>query len=205
MAGPALLKRAASRCFQFWHAICGTSVSGIFKRSRLSGRNRIYTSALVNLNRHSFVMLMNSVSSILTLVTVLIHSVLGCCWHHEHACDFGHDHGQAVAVHTHDIDDHDHHDGHHHHGHHQDGDDQPAPDDDHSGHDGCEDGSCIVVFGPRVDLKAQLDATMCLPVPSSATLLVVVTQSQDGGVPCESPPWRVGSAPLYALTQVWLV
>ncbi len=144
-------------------------------------------------------MLMNSVSSILTLVAVLVHSVLGCCWHHEHACDFGHDHELAVAVHSHDSEDHDHH------RHHQDGDDEPAPEDDHSGHDGCEDGSCNVVFGPRVDVKAQLDATMYLPVLSTATFLVIAIQSHHGGVPCESPPWRCGSVPLYAMTQVWLV
>jgi hypothetical protein len=174
--------------------------------SRPATINPIYTSVLAVSNRQSSVVLMNAISSILTTVAVLIHSVLGCCLHHSHGCEFGHEH--VVSTHA------DKHGGHNHHHCHDDShSDESTPadnhgdnhGDDHGDHEDCDEDNCSFISVLRNDVKSQLAAAPTwLPAPCSMICLPTLTMTHCSGIGSEGPPWLAASRPLHALTQVWL-
>ena len=143
----------------------------------------------------------------LMIGVMLLHSVVGCCWHHAHShaapiserhATF---HGHATcrsfghAEHDHD-DDHDHHQ----HGPvgSQDGSDSEEP------HDMCEHGECVYVAGKSVELSA--------PVASFAPAPVVVELVDSGivAMPVRAPKtgWRTPSETALAVCarlSVWRI
>jgi hypothetical protein len=146
---------------------------------------------------------MNTFASILTTITVLIHSVLGCCVHHSHGCEMVHEHSVAVESaaehdehsHTcgHESPSHDDHDPQH------DGDQSG----DHEGHGQCDEDACSFVTTSRVDFQSSLSAVWLIPTTDCLSAADASKGSRDG-FPTESPP-RYVSKPLYALSQAWLV
>jgi len=146
---------------------------------------------------------MNTFASILTTITVLIHLVLGCCVHHSHGCEMGHEHNVAVEG-VAERDEHSHECGHESPSHddhraQQDGDES----DGRSKDDQCDEDTCSFVTASPLDLQLSLLPTWLTP---STVCLSDADRSNcsHDALPAESPPGHV-SRPLYALSQAWLV
>jgi len=144
------------------------------------------------------------IASLLTLSATLVHSVLGCCWHHDHAL-----HGHAAVCAIADVDvaahaspvacgacaghypepvsDHD---------------EEPCPDDD--SHRGCHDAQCVYVAtdsGHWPNVLAQF-ATFVSPVCPNEMLRPAVL---DVGFLTIDEPSPGSAAAVRAELQVWLI
>lgn len=145
------------------------------------------------------------VHSLMTGV-MLLHGIIGCCWHHAHSHDgpVSHQHaarhGHATCMtfghsgHDHDDDDH------HHHGpvDSQDDSDPEEP------HDSCEHRVCVYLVGKSVELSA--------PVASFAPAPVVIEllDSAMVAMPVRAPKagWRTPSETALAVCarlSVWRI
>lgn len=145
------------------------------------------------------IVMLSQLVPVLTLAATLLHSVLGCCWHH------GHDvkapsrpeqvsqHSQACA--------------HHHHGHHHDRSvacENESSDDPCEHQDGqCHEPSCVYVVGKYFEMPPapMLDAWLTVEMTEGHPTLTVASAHSSVVMP---PPMR--SAPeLRALLQVWVI
>lgn len=140
---------------------------------------------------------MKTIPHILTLATILIHSVFGCCWHHAHACETDHVDVETTVAHDHG------------HSHDTPDSDESIPvdhhDGDHSEDDGCDEGSCTFISAARGDIESQLDSVMLVPTLLNIACTVTLQLTQHGGFGANNSPLQSVSEPLCALTQVWLL
>ncbi len=145
--------------------------------------------------------MIRTVVGTITIVSMLAHALLGCCWHHDHdrASGSGGEHDErALADHDHDA----HHDGKSSderaagHGH-----DSPEPC-DHE-HSGCCDEKCKSLASSRVRPLARrvLRALDLVPAPQAATVLLVQRRPASS----EDDALRAAPPPLAKLTGVWLL
>lgn len=140
----------------------------------------------------------------LMIGVMLLHGVIGCCWHHAHSHDgalsdphaacHGHARGMTFGHAGHD------HDDHHHHG-------PVGPQDDSDSEepqDPCEHGECVYLVGKSVELST--------PVASFAPVPVVVELVDAAQVvlPVRAPKagWRTPSETALAVCArlgVWRI
>ena len=142
--------------------------------------------------------------SILTTAAVLIHSVLGCCWHHSHQCKLGHVSGVLQTV--------EHRECAHHHAkslvhqagladdHRQGQSDGSKPSDDKR----CDDGVCSFIWVARVAAKSRI-----VPMWHAASIdegcAVASVHRFHQAFGRIDRAWFLPLAPLRAMTQVWRV
>jgi hypothetical protein len=148
---------------------------------------------------------MNLIFSSLTTVSILTHSVFGCCWHHSHSCGAGHAEAEEAVVAT--VGD----DGHACcvHGHHSSTsnlvDEDASKDvlsDNHSGHEVCEDSGCWMFSVARTDFTIQLVvATVTILQDDAAELRRVLFATGESPV----SPWQKLHKPVRAMMQAWLL
>jgi hypothetical protein len=142
---------------------------------------------------------MNAVFAILTTASILIHSALGCCWHHSHHCEVVHAEVTAVGNDIHG------HEGCFHHQHQSTASSESstneAPDGNRSGHENCDDTDCWMFSVTRPDFTFQLTVTTAIVGQHDATSL--------GRTPFLADPlfgpWQKPNEPLRAMTQTWLL
>lgn len=165
-----------------------------------------------------------SLTSILTLSAMLLHSILGCCSHHAHACEHGHavencavghdGHEGEIVHHGHD------------HGHHRHHDDEGDCDAEHGlaahgdghvddeshecphgpcGHE-CQGGDCTYTQTSNVKTPAPADGGLWFPLPiveqfvsalNGLNGLLLPGQAETG------PPDALAACCCRAMTQVW--
>ncbi len=103
-------------------------------------------------------------STVITAIALLLHALLGCCWHHGHAHAMGcdHQHGAALAEsacheHSHEHDDA------------EDSQSQPQP--DGGCPESCDEGSCVFVRAESnpAGQMALAGAVDFVPLPLAAT------------------------------------
>lgn len=148
--------------------------------------------------------MLSKVASLFALIPMLLHSILGCCWHHEHA------HGNAaVASVISTVEETAEHDGHHaacaHHG--DSGANESGDQDGHRcPHSPCEEGRCVVAE-TAVSVTPEtivLNWDRSVGIVAIAVPCVEVSQSSSRE---ESTDGRTlpSSSQRRALRQVWLV
>lgn len=165
-----------------------------------------------------------SLTSILTMSAMLLHSILGCCTHHAHACEHGHVVEGCVAGHDEHESEHVE-QSHEEHGHdHQHGEKSEhehdgvavAHEDGHGDHESqecphgpcgfdCEGGDCTFTQPSKVKTPNPADSGLCFPVAithefvSSVTGLVLKDRSDSG------PPRALSACCCRTMVQVWLI
>lgn len=128
------------------------------------------------------------------LLPMLVHSILGCCWHHAHSqCDLSCEHSTAES-----------HAGHRHaHDQRPENNDPvvPMP----CGHDeSCDDVRCVYLAAESVQNALALDRPLQVAALDSCCILISgapVTPSRNSQQSLEDPT----SSQHRALTQVWVV
>jgi hypothetical protein len=128
---------------------------------------------------------MSAFSSILTTAAVLIHSVLGCCWHHSHQCEWDGVSGvpqsaeQSRLAHQHRGCSHHHRDTRTFTRHESDNHRQrESGGGDSSDHGHCDGGGCVFVSIVPTDARSRTVWPLCLaPVDEVHTLASVLSQS----------------------------
>ena len=133
--------------------------------------------------------------TIVTLATVSLHVLLGCCWHHGHQCETGvvttemsvdscpcHDDSKSSDSESRD-------DGHHNHG------------------SDCCDGTSCTFYSPNdFGSEQYLTLSFRLPAPDAdnfANLLALIQQTSCADVCIDQS--SAASEPLHALKQVWMI
>ena len=174
-------------------------------------------------------LMFQSLTSILTMSAMLLHSILGCCTHHAHACEHGHVVEGCVAEHDeHEGESAGHSDdGHGDHGRQHHGEETDAGHDDHDGltvaqedgHDDhethecphgpcgfdCEGGDCTYTQSSKVKTPAPGDAGLWFPLAithefvSPVTGLFIADRADSG------PPRAAAACCCRTMTQVWLI
>jgi len=145
---------------------------------------------------------MNSIFSILTTASILIHSVFGCCWHHSHSSEDGH--AEVVASTVGD----DVHAccSHHHHSSasivSDEGASEDAPGHNHSDHEACDDSDCWLFSVARADFTFQLAVTTATIGQDDAAEL---SYTSFAAGECQFAPWQKPYERLRAMTQTWLL
>lgn len=128
------------------------------------------------------------------LLPMLVHSILGCCWHHAHsACDLPCEHSTAES-----------HAGHRH-AHDQcpeNRDTSAPPRSEHN--ESCDDVRCVYLAAEPVQNALALDRQLPVAALDSCCILIfdaTVTPSRNAQQSLEDPT----SSQHRALTQVWVV
>lgn len=153
---------------------------------------------------------MSTFSSILTTAAVLIHSVLGCCWHHSHQCEWDTVSGvppsgqlcRSMARHR----------GcsHHHHSqsftrHESDNNRQYESDSGEPSDRGyCDGGSCFFISIVLTDTRPHTVWSQC-PVSVDDSSALASAHAQPASVVRIDTAWRRLSGSWCALAQVWQV
>jgi len=167
-----------------------------------------------------------SFTSILTLSAMLLHSILGCCTHHAHACEHGHvvegcvvEHDEHESDHVDLLDEGHGHDGHQHHGEKSEHDHDGlavAHEGGHGDHESqecphgpcsfdCDGGDCTFTQSSEVKVPAPGDGGLWFPLPiphefvSPDTGLILADRSDS------RPPKAATASCCRAITQVWLI
>jgi hypothetical protein len=142
---------------------------------------------------------MNAAFPILTTASILIHSVLGCCWHHSHRCEVVHAEVPAADNDVHG------HEGCVHHQHQStvsaESTKDEVPDGNHSGHEDCDDTDCWMFSVTRPDFTFQLTVTTALVGQHDATSLSRTSFLADSFFAPRQKP----KEPRRAMTQTWLL
>lgn len=137
-------------------------------------------------------------TSLLTATIMLVHALLGCCWHHDHAhagkCEVavaGHQHGQDQHRHSHS------------HAHDQD-------DHDESGNDECpgecDEGQCTFIRSQTVDVSTSLLVTDSCVVADMLVVWVSDWEVETTQALRQYLHLQSDSAPAaYVRHQVWLI
>lgn len=171
-----------------------------------------------------------SLTTILTMSVMLLHSILGCCTHHAHACEHGHVVEGCVAGHDqheshgaeHSGDGHDDH-GHQHHGEkrddghkhdhdgltvsHEDGHDDHESDECPHGPCGseCEGGDCTYTQSSKVKTPVPGDGGLSFPVAITHEFVSPVTGLTLVDRSDTGPPKACAACCCRTMTQVWLI
>ena len=169
--------------------------------------------------------MLQSLTTILTVSAMLLHSIFGCCTHHAHACEHGHTvEGCVVGHEEHEAEneDHGHDHGHHRHDGHEDARDaehglgvtHEGGHGDHGPHDcphgpcgfDCEGGDCTYTQSSKVKTPAPGDGGLWFPLAithefvSPVTGLLLLADRADSG-----PPRASVACCCRTMTQVWLI
>ena len=156
-------------------------------------------------------MLTNSIT-IVTALTMLAHSVWGCCWHHAHD-----EHSTCAAVHfeDHAATAHGEHAGcaHVHYGVVDRSTSAPVehgtcghgcPEEEAPGHDGCHENRCTFVKTSSVDIAGLWAAMVALwPAAPELSVQTIVAASRAEADEAARPP--LSAQAMRALTQTWLL
>ncbi|MBI1315063.1 hypothetical protein GC176_27545 [bacterium] len=154
-----------------------------------------------------------SLASILTVSVMLLHSILGCCSHHAHACEHGHAVENCAAWH----------DGnegeiacHGHQRHHGDEPDHglAAHDDGHGDHEShecphgpcgheCQGGNCTYTQSPKVKTPALADGRLWFPLSMVEQFVSALNGSLLPGQSETGPPDALATCCCRPMTQVW--
>ncbi|MDA1163743.1 MAG: hypothetical protein O3B13_11630 [Planctomycetota bacterium] len=174
----------------------------------------------------------SSLTSILTISAMLLHSILGCCWHHAHACEHGvsvgdcaveHDEHHSVvpeAAHDeHEAGDHQNCSGvdaHAHHGHGNVDHDTPlvANEDGHRQDDSsrhqhdscpqnCEGGDCSFTQSPQVKTPAPDDGQLSFPFAAAILAGAPMAGHLSAHYADSGPPGSPAASCCRTMTQVW--
>lgn len=169
-----------------------------------------------------------SLTSILTLSAMLLHSILGCCTHHAHACEHGHAVEGCVAGHdehegehvgqSHDGHGHDHHRNHGHDdddGHEHDGL-TVAHEDGHGDHESqecphgpcgfdCEGADCTFTQSSKVKTPMPGDGGLWFPLAITDEFVSPVTGFVLADRADSGPPRASTASCCRTMTQVWLI
>jgi hypothetical protein len=129
--------------------------------------------------------------AILTLAATLLHSVLGCCWHHEHVAAKSSPPEKAVC-HRH---------GCAHHRHPAKTTESPEPCEHGDGH--CHEPSCVYLVARHFELPPASTSDVLFTVEMSQLELAAAESSVLR--PLVMPPSRPAAPELRALLQVWLI
>jgi hypothetical protein len=129
--------------------------------------------------------------ALLTIAAMLLHSVLGCCWHHAHDVTPS---PENVTHHSEGC-------GHRHHAAAETGTSSESPGDDQ--HEACREPSCVYVAAKHFemppattpDVAVTVEMSELIPAASGATILLSLAKT---------PP-RPAAPELRALLQVWVI
>jgi hypothetical protein len=144
------------------------------------------------------------VATLLTLVATLLHSVLGCCWHHNHECC------DAVATHTTVTDEgtYEHRGVCERHRHEHDEDAGPAsgrparPDHEH---EPCGDSRCVCLTTKSVELSASASLEFSMALPPTPVAGVTEGDVALSGIDEARHSSTVHRQQQRALFQNWLI
>lgn len=164
-------------------------------------------------------------TSMLAMSAMLLHALLGCCWHHEHICDHGHNIEQCAADEGHDsnaVADGHHHNEHgascadadlpavaHHHAthlsvHHDGHENHESPSCPHVPcQHNCDDGECRFTQGLQVKTPAPDDANATGLMVLACGIVSPSTGFVDAISAVGGPPDSAVASIGRPMTQVW--
>ncbi|MEZ6066187.1 MAG: hypothetical protein R3B90_10875 [Planctomycetaceae bacterium] len=155
-------------------------------------------------------------ASLLAIVPMLLHSIIGCCWHHAHTGGGEHVHVAAFAGHSHGHEDRRHEEhGHEEHGQqdcgheHQVGEapEESLPGESPACPSPCEESRCTFCGTTRL-VTAMSSAELLTPLltgPAKEMMATVAVSQQPQWECCEGTQCSAAALKLRALIQVWQV
>lgn len=146
--------------------------------------------------KHRPQFMIHSILTLSTMVAVVLHALLGCCVHHEHACD---SHAAPMVAHASD---------HGHHNHHHDSDnscsDESESSEEHAPHPPCEEVECSFISSARdLDVSLLFSVTTWVPAIDYAAAHDAQASLTYRDYGTDPPDLFFGNLPQRPMTQNW--